>query len=529
MWKSMMRLLLPLLLVLGGTLQAETPDEIIRARLEPYADSQSALQLAGSSVPQAVVQFYGERNWQPVWDEARFQSLLSQLATLYTDGLTPEDYGFSLLERSQKIGDEPLRLAERDMVATRAYLLALVHLYRGKIDPVRLDSHWNFDARQLDPLTGLHAAREAAENNDLESIFNRARPTLPQYNALRSALARLRSIALAGGWPELPAGPVLKPGMRDARMPLLRQRLQIAGLLPYTVPADAELYDEALKAAVQRFQQESYLEADGAVGPGTRNQLNVPVAVRIGQIRANLERARWFMHEIKDDFVIVDLAGYRIAYVHGNEVKWRSRVQIGKEYRSTPVFKSVISYITLSPGWVVPPTIFKEDSLPAIRKNPDYLTRNRMSVHNAAGQKIPASSVNWSRPGNITLRQDPGPEGALGELVIRFVNPYSIYLHDTPHKELFNVSQRATSSGCIRVENIHELAVLLFDDEQKWNRSALQKVIDERKTRNVTLKRKIPILLAYWTVDLGEDGYVSFKPDVYKRDPQVLMALEEAP
>ena len=153
----------------------------------------------------------------------------------------------------------------------------------------------------------------------------------------------------------------------------------------------------------------------------------------------------------------------------------------------------------------------------------------RQSVYNAAGQKIPASSVNWNRPGNITLRQDPGPDGSLGELVIRFANPYSVYLHDTPHKEMFNASQRATSSGCIRVQNIHELAVMLFDDPVKWSREAMQKVIDERKTRNVTLKRKIPILLAYWTLDVGEDGYVSFKPDVYKRDPAVLKALDEAP
>lgn len=522
-------MLLPVLLLLAGLLRAETVDDIIRARLEPYVDNTSVLRVAGSSVPQAVVQFYAERNWAPVWDDARYQVLLSELATLYTDGLTPEDYGFSLLERSLKVGDDPQRLAERDMVATRGYLLALVHLYKGKVDPARLDSHWNFDSRQMDPVLGLELARTAVENNELHLLFDKARPALPQYNAARLALARYRSIALAGGWPPLPAGASLKPGVRDARVPLLRQRLEAGGLLAYSVPTDTQLYDDGLKAAVQRFQEESYLDIDGAVGPGTLAALNVPVTARIGQIRANLERMRWFLHEIKDDFVIVDLAGYRIAYVHGNEVKWRSRVQIGKDYRSTPVFKSVISYITLSPGWVVPPTIFREDSLPAIRRNPAYLTRNRISVYNAAGQKIPASSVNWNRPGNITLRQDPGPDGSLGELVIRFANPYSVYLHDTPHKEMFNASQRATSSGCIRVQNIHELAVLLFDDPAKWNREAMQKVIDERKTRNVTLKRKIPILLAYWTLDVGEDGYVSFKPDVYKRDPAVLKALEEAP
>ncbi len=530
MHKSMIRFFfLLLLLLVAGMARAETAADIIRQQLGPHAGSKAALRVADTSIPQAVVQFYEERQWQPVWDETRFQVLLTQLAGLYTDGLTPDDYGFSLLERAQKVGADPAHQAERDMVATRAYLLALLHLYHGKVDPVRLDSHWNFDARQLDPQTGLHAAREAAENNTLQDIFNRARPPLPQYNALRTALARLRSVALAGGWPQLPAGPVLRPGMRDARVPLLRERLEWAGLLPYGVPAQPELYDEVLKAAVQRFQQEAYLDADGVVGPGTRDVLNVPVAERIAQVRANLERARWFMHETSGDFVIVDLAGYRIAYMHDSEVKWHSRVQIGKEYRSTPAFKSVITHITLSPGWVVPPTIFREDALPAIRRNPDYLARNHLGIYNAAGQKIPAGSVNWSRPGNITLRQEPGADGALGEVVIRFPNPYSIYLHDTPHKEMFSNSQRATSSGCIRVENIHELAVLLLDDDKKWNRGAMQKVIDERQTRNVTLTRKIPVLLAYWTVDLGDDGYVSFKPDVYKRDAAVVKALAGQP
>jgi murein L,D-transpeptidase YcbB/YkuD len=521
-------MIMALSLMGAGQATAGPVDEAIRARLEPVAKSRAPLRVAGTSVPQAVAEFYAGRQWQPVWDDVRYQSLLTALADLYTDGLSPEDYSFPLLEHYPRNGD-PLTAAERDMLATRAYLLALVHLYRGKVDPARLDSHWNFDARQLDPVHGLDLAREAAEQNDISGIFNRARPALPQYNALRAALARLRGTALQGGWPALPAGTALKPGMSDARVPLLRQRLEIAGLLPYAEKEKPEFYDDELKAAVERFQAEAYLDADGAVGPGTLAALNIPVQQRIAQTRANLERARWFLHEIKDDFVIVDIAGYRIAYVHGDQVKWSSRVQIGKAYRSTPVFKSVISYITLSPGWVVPPTIFKEDSLPAIRRSRDYLTRNKIRVFNAAGAEIPASSVNWNKPGNITLRQDPGPGGSLGEVVIRFANPYAVYLHDTPHQAMFGASQRATSSGCIRVENIHELAVLLLDDAQKWNREAMQKVIDERKTRNVTLKKKVPILLAYWTVDVGEDGYVSFKPDVYNRDAAVLTALDEKP
>lgn len=505
-------------------------DEVIAARLQPLLKSKAPLRLVGTSVPQAVAEFYVERDWQPVWDEVRLSVLMDELAGLYTDGLNPEDYALGRLEQYRRAGDaDPLQVAERDMLATRSYLLALMHLYRGKVDPQRLDSHWNFDSRQLDPVLGLQLAREAVEKNAIAAAFARARPTLPHYNSMRSALARLRTIALTGGWPALPAGSPLKPGMSDARVPVLRERLQIAGLLPYAVPENPERYDEELTEAVQRFQREAYLDADGAVGPGTRTALNVPVGLRIAQIRANLERMRWFRPEAKNDFVIVDLAGYRIAYMHGDEVKWKSRVQIGKAYRSTPVFKAEISIITLSPGWVVPPTIFREDSLPAIRRNRSYLTRNKLHVFNAAGQEISARSVNWGRPGNIILRQEPGPDGALGEVAIRFVNPYSVYLHDTPHKELFSISQRATSSGCIRVENAHELAVMLLDDPLQWSREAMQKVIDERRTTEVMLKKKIPILLAYWTVDVGQDGYVSFKPDVYQRDLEVVRALDEAP
>lgn len=516
-------------LLLAGAVSADVVSDNIRARLEPFVDARRPLQLAGASVPQAVVQLYAENNWEPFWDDERLQALLTELALLYTDGLTPDDYGFSLLERSLK---QPASVdkAERDMVATRGYLMALLHLYHGKVDPARLDSHWNFDFRKLDPKLGLEMARDAVSQNELPDIFNRARPEMPQYNSLRMALARYRAVALAGGWPQIPATkPYLKPGMSDVRVPLLRQQMVARGMLPYAEHAEPLLFDDALKLALMRFQQESYLDADGAVGPATVSELNIPVAERIRQIRANLERMRWFMHEASDDYVVVDLAGYRIFYIQGGAVKWQSRVQIGKEYRSSPVFKSLITYITLSPGWVVPPTIFKEDALPAIRRNRDYLTRNKISVYNAAGQKIPASQVNWNRPGNITLRQDPGPEGSLGEVVIRFMNPYSVYLHDTPHKEMFDRTQRATSSGCIRVQNIHELAVLLLDDAQKWNGEAMQKVINERKTRNVTLQKKVPILLAYWTVDVASDGYVAFKPDVYKRDPQVATALDEAP
>jgi murein L,D-transpeptidase YcbB/YkuD len=190
------------------------------------------------------------------------------------------------------------------------------------------------------------------------------------------------------------------------------------------------------------------------------------------------------------------------------------------------VFKSEINYITLNPTWTVPPTIFKEDALPAIRRSLSYLSRNHIRVLDSKGKEISPTSVNWSHPGNIMLRQDAGSGNSLGQLVIHFPNSYSVYMHDTPHQAMFGANQRAFSSGCIRVERVQELAVLLLNDPEKWNRAALETELSTNKTHNVTLSKKVPVLLAYWTVDVGQDGHVSYKSDIYQQDADVIKALD---
>ena len=324
----------------------------------------------------------------------------------------------------------------------------------------------------------------------------------------------------------IPAGPVLKLGMQDARVPLLGKRLQIASGLAEANNKPSSVYDKTMVQAVKRFQKESYQDADGVIGPSTLRKLNTPIDHQINQVRANLERLRWFHNEYKNDYVLVDLAGYRIYYMQDGKPVWQSRVQIGKAYRQTPIFKSEINYITLNPTWTIPPTILNEDALPAIRRSHSYLTRNHIRVLDNNGKEISANVVNWSHPGNITLRQDAGSGNSLGQLVIRFPNAYSVYMHDTPHQAMFGANQRAFSSGCIRVERVQELAVLLLNDPEKWNRATLETELSTKKTRNVTLSKKVPVLLAYWTVDVGTDGRVSFKPDVYEQDAKVIKALD---
>ena len=501
--------------------------EQIRERIEQWRSAHADADIARTPGA-AVAAFYEKNGFAPAWTRPDdLDQLLAALRDVAGDGLDPEDYGLGELQRRRGVLTDPQatpqQLAQFDLLATDACLAALLHLYRGKVDPATLDTHWNFDPRQIDQAQGLKAVRDALAQGTIGTLFARARPQNPLYGQLRTALAKLREVAAQGGWPLIADGPTLKPGSHDPRVPVLRQRLQRVG---HAVGDRADdLYDPVLEAALKQFQREQYLAADGHLGKATLAALNVPVAARIEQLRANLERARWLMHQLQGEFVVVDIAGYQVAYYKDGKPVWRSRVQVGKPYRSTPVFKSKITYLTLNPTWTVPPTILKNDILPKLRRNPGYLAANRIRVLDGQGRELSPSSVNWANPRGIVLRQDAGPGNSLGRLVIRFPNDYAVYMHDTPHQELFANQQRTYSSGCIRVERPRELAELLLDDPVQWNRAGIDRAIDTLQTQTVMLRKPVPLLLAYWTVDLREDGRVGFRPDVYRRDPPLLAAL----
>ncbi|WP_368310548.1 murein L,D-transpeptidase [Luteibacter sp. CQ10] len=502
-----------------------------------YARIQRMTPLQGGPLPRqdaaigkAVSDFYAQRHYAAAWaDEDNVRQLLVGLASMDGDGLLPEDYHLSALKAA--FGDPgwkdapPARRADVEIEASAAYITALIQLARGKVDPMRLDPAWNFDPAVIDPQQGMSMLQTSIEERSVEQAFAMARPQHPLYAKLRGALADLREQAANGGWPVVPDGPTLKPGMTDPRVASLRRRLVAGGYLDPTL-ATGERFDNPLADATKRFQADQYLHAEGHVGTDTLAALNVPIAERIGQVRVNMERARWLLHALQGTFVVVDVAGYKIRFYRDGQPVWTSRVQVGKPYRSTPIFRSQITYVTFNPTWTIPPTILKNDVLPKIRRNPGYLAANRIRVLDSAGNRLSPASVDWANPRGITLRQDAGPGNSLGRVVIRFPNSFAVYLHDTPHQELFEQAKRDTSSGCIRVEHPLELVQLLFNDPEKWNREAIDARIDAGKTQNVTLPTAVPVLLAYWTVDVDDDGKLAYKPDIYQRDGALLAALD---
>lgn len=480
-------------------------------------------------VNRAVIDFYAQRSFRPAWTSGiDAAQLLKSLGDTQADGLDPRDFRIDDLARAEAsmraAATTPAQRAMFDIAATHTYITALLQLRRGKVDPSRLEIHWNFDPVDVDPREDVKVFFDAIETHDVARAFDQAPPQNAIYGRLREGLAQLRRVRDSGGWPLIAAGQVLKPGVADVSVAVLRARLIAGGYLDAQMARGID-YDETVTAAVKKFQTEQYLPVDGAVGGATLAALNIPIEARIDQVRVNMERARWLLYKLQGTFVVVDIAGYKVALYRNGKAIWRSRVQVGKPFRSTPVFQSEITYITFNPTWTVPPTILNSDILPKVLKNPHYLDANLIRVLDKQGAVVDPSTIDWHNPHGITLRQDAGPDNSLGQVVIRFPNDYAVYLHDTPHRDLFAQSRRATSSGCIRVENPLQLVELLFNDPIRWSAAAIQAKLANGKTENISLPVKVPVLLAYWTVDLSDDGRVAFKPDVYGHDYAVLRAL----
>jgi murein L,D-transpeptidase YcbB/YkuD len=506
----------------------------IQAALEPLQSSFPPLLTSRKhqrvDINRVVLDFYSHRNYRAAWTDGRdFTQLLKSLNETEADGLNPADFrGGELAEAQglmQTTAPTPAQAAAFDIALTRTYITALMQLRRGKVDPSRLDFHWNFEPEGVDPREDMNNFFVALDDHDVARAFAQAPPQETVYRSMREALARLRQVRDSGGWPKVAEGQSLKPGMDGAAVAQLRARLMAGGYLePHKSKRND--YDDKVIAAVKKYQTEQYLGADGVAGATTLAALNVSVQARIDQVRVNLERARWLLYKLQGTFVVVDIAGYKVALYRDGQPVWRSRVQVGKPFRSTPVFQSEITYITFNPTWTVPPTILTKDMLPKIQQNPDYLAANRIKVLDRAGNVLDPAGIDWYNARGLTLRQDAGPTNSLGQVVIRFPNDYAIYLHDTPHRELFAKSMRATSSGCIRVENPLQLVELLFNDPTRWNSEGIQKQLANGRTENIKLPVKVPVLLAYWTVDLSNEGRVTFKPDVYGYDTPVLQQLD---
>ncbi len=473
-----------------------------------------------------VYQLAGSR---PLWDARRVDALMDAIDGVERDGLTPEEYRFAaaddLIARRDAGGLSAAERVDLELLLFEGLIRAVYNLAFGKVDPASLDPNINF-ARPFsgqDPAPRLVDAIRAAE---IEALLDLARPEPPAYEATRKALARYRALRAAGGWKPIAPGPTLKPGALGPRVVALRSRLRITGDLKGPAAADPALYDGDLETAVRASQMRLGLEADGAVGRATIAALNVPVERRIDQIRVNLERQRWVAHEARGELIVVDVAGFEVLWLSDLAVVWRSRVQVGKHYTQSPLFKSEINRIVLNPDWTIPPGIIRRTVIPGMRRNPRYIQDKGYVLLTRDGKRVDPSSVDLtsSRGFPYIVRQPPGPNNALGALKFVFPNPHAVFMHDTNHRDLFDRATRTFSAGCIRVERPFELAERLLAGQGDWTRSKIDAAVATGRTQTINLKRRVRIIIAYHTV-VVRDETVEFRPDVYERDGKLLKAL----
>lgn len=479
--------------------------------------------------------FYEQRDYAPAWtDKEQIAELLVAIKATIKDGLNPSDYHLESVLVAQSILhagqlDTAAEIADADLVLTDSLIRLGYHQRFGKVNPYSLDPNWNF-RRDLNDVHPVEAIQRAIDSDSLIEYLRTVFPRGWVYSQLRDGLGRYRAIAANGGWPQIVDGPTLRPGAADPRLSTLMRRLAITGdMESIQTFAPVTHYDTVLQAGVRHFQERHGLDADAIVGPATIEALNATAEQRVEQLEINLERARWVLDDISDDFILVNIASFRVYLMRDRKIAWQSKVQVGATYHQSPVFRDEMKYVDFNPTWTVPYSIASKEMLPKIQSDPDYFKNRDFDVKDRGGNLVDPETIDWSkvtrRTFAYTLVQRPGPRNALGRVKFMFPNKHAVYLHDTPSKYLFAQAERAFSHGCIRVEHPFEFAELLLGPD--WDQDRIKAVLDSKETKTVLLPKRLPVLLMYWTAIVREDGEVFFYNDVYERDQTIADALAE--
>lgn len=482
----------------------------------------------------AVSKFYEARADQPAWT-GKASDIVAAIRGMEADGLDPADYHLKAIEaRMTENGAQAGNAddaAALDILLSDAVALMADDVRFGRVRPSQVNPAWNADPRDgAGPLDSTLTV--VARSVRVSSAIDGLRPDHFIYKGLRGALARLHKVEDAGGWGTVPAGKALSPGAVDRRVAAVRRYLTAAGELRGSAPRDSTRYDPALARAVKAFQARHRVEDTGVIGPATIAAMNVSVRARIDQVRANLERARWVLGGLGQDFLLVNLPAYKAYLIQGNRNVWESRTQIGQEAMQTPTFRANIQTIVFNPDWSVPQSIALHEIVPAMQSGRNVLREQGLVAYDAENREVDPKSIDWddvdSTNFQYSFKQPPSGENALGKVKFLFPNKYAIYLHDTPSRHLFETGKRAFSHGCIRIENPLDLAERLLDGQDRWSRSRMEDTIAADSTVNVTLEHPLPILIVYWTVSVGGTGEVRYAQDIYDLDGPLVAALDRS-
>ncbi|ERM84350.1 hypothetical protein P872_14995 [Rhodonellum psychrophilum GCM71 = DSM 17998] len=529
----------------------ETP-ALIRNILEP-TEPETSVSIFGNNLFSSVViiKFYQNRDFEPAWSKNEKLSEMAyemryEIQQAKFDGLNAADYHLDLIntifEKFETLDNRQARIeksdvASIDILLTDAYIMLSSHLYLGKVNPENLNAEWNIQrsAPELNIDERLQVAlSEGAIRKNIEELY----PSFSIYKNMRDGLRTLFEFQSKfetdpiASWKGLKVDKSTKPEESNNNIPEIRKRLIFWGFIDENLSSKENLYDSTMVLGVRKFQKRHGMEPDGIIGQGTIHALNQTPKDLIATASVNLERLRWIPGNLKDqELILVNTANFQLDYIQNRDTLLSSRVIVGKSYHSTPQFSAMMSYIVFSPTWTVPRSITRNEIIPAVKRDNRYLARNNMEILTNTGQMVPSSTIDWSKVNPRTfpyiIRQRPGEQNALGLVKFMFPNKYSVYIHDTPSRSLFEREDRALSHGCIRLQKPFEFAKLLLSFDSKWSDEEIKKAMHLTKEKTVMLDRQVPVLIVYITYWADTNGNMYFRRDIYSRDSEIHKSLME--
>ena len=463
---------------------------------------------------------YAAREMKPMWENRdAVKAFQQQLAEVAIAGFQPQFTTWVAL-----LTDPAVSGQARDIVLSDA-MLGYLHFIANI--PVK-GNRWLYSdkpyALTTPPISVINQWQVALDNGQLTSFVASLAPQHPQYAAMHESLLKL--VSDTRPWPQLTSTATLRPGEWSNDIPALREILRRTGMLESTVSTSAKegrsAYDRELVDAVKRFQTWQGLGADGAIGPATRDWLNVTPAQRAGVLALNIQRLRLLPSDLSTG-IMVNIPAYSLVYYQNGNQVLASRVVVGRPDRKTPMMSSALNNVVVNPPWNVPPTLARKDILPKLWNDPGYLERHGYTVMRGWNSKetIDPWQVDWATitASNLPFRfqQAPGARNSLGRYKFNMPSSDAIYLHDTPNHNLFQKDTRALSSGCVRVNKASELANMLLQDAG-WNDTRISDALKQGDTRYVNIRQNIPVNLYYLTAFVGPDGRTQYRTDIYNYD-----------
>jgi len=478
---------------------------------------------------------YAERSYIPLWSAegqytAASRGVLRKLENSSLLGLHPSHYYTQVLGSWMQL-QQPESALRLELLLTDALYEYFDNLANGQSGEKPGDDGGWF-VNQIKTDVHDYALNFLRGDASFQETIDSLQPYHERYTGLLIALQEHHKLLAEGGFSQVSSGPTLKPGMSDPRVEQLRTRLIQSGDITGNYAASPDHYDWSVEEGVKSFQQRHGLEADGLLGSKTLEELNTPIEHRIAQIEVNLDRWRWLPSDLGDSHLTVNTAGFEMDVVLDGYSSLNMNVVVGKPEHRTPIFSDQMEHLVFNPSWHVPVSITRNELLPKERANPGYLdNKNFVAVSLSDKSSIPVSHLPdyeleaSSFISRYRLKQLPGKTNALGSVKFMLPNQYSIYLHDTNAKSLFEETSRAYSHGCVRVEEPHELAktLLVHDGHDASN---IDSILESGKSKTINLHSALPVHVTYQTSWVDESGKLNFRKDIYNHDAHAIQKYQ---